>query len=166
MIDGRKTWRSIRSYLDRQINEDSISNLLSISKDKIDKAGDKAWSYTVIQNKKLITNLNKVIKKDMIKKSTIDIIKRLGKTPDFDMFYGAPTVIMISVKDTSKAIGNVCGDVIHKIVNDAKALGLSASWNSFIKYYNLNTIDLEDSETLNIPKDYTPYYAISIGYPS
>lgn len=151
-------WRSIRTYIDKQIGEESIKQLLKSGKEKFDNMGNKLWSFTVIQSKEQIEEINKLTKLDMIKKSSVPIIKRLGKTKDFDIFYGAPTIIMVSVKDKSKALGNICGESVHKIVNTAKKMGLSTNWNSFIKYHFF------DKSKLNIPEDYTPYYVISVGY--
>ncbi|MGL1892804.1 MAG: nitroreductase family protein [Spirochaetaceae bacterium] len=164
VLDNFRSWRSIRTYLDKQINDETIKQLLKDGKDKLETVGDKVWSFTVIQNKKIIKELNILTKKDMFKKSDVDIINRLGKTPDFDIFYGAPTVIMISVKDKSKAIGDACSDAIHNIITQAKNLGLAANWNSFVKYHFTDNNDPEEKQKLDIPDDYTPYYAISIGY--
>lgn len=153
-----KNWRSIRKYLDKQICDDAIKQLLKSGKEKLDIMGDKLWSFTVIQSKEQIDEINKLTKLDMKENSDVDIITRLGKTSDFDIFYGAPTVIMVSVKDKSKGLISICGDSVHNIVNKAKKLGLATNWNSFIKYHFF------DKTTLDIPEDYTPYYAISVGY--
>lgn len=159
-----KTWDSIRKYLDKQVCDDVIKDLLKAGKDKFDSMGDKLLSFTVIQNKDQIDELNKITKVDMTKKSDVDIVTRLGKTPDFDIFYGASTVIMISIKDRSKAFGDLCGDVIHNIVSAAKDLGLSAHWNSFVKYHFSDGVKKEEKQSLNIPDDYIPHYVISLGY--
>lgn len=159
-----KSWRSIRTYLDKQVCDDLVKDLIHAGKEKFDSMGDKLLSFTVIQDKEKIDKLNRVTKLDMMKKSSVDIVKRLGKTPDFDIFYGAPTVIMISVKDKSKIIGDLIADVIHKIIVAAKDLGLATNWNSFIKYHFTDDLSSEDKLLLNIPEDYTPHYVISVGY--
>lgn len=163
-LNSLRSWRSIRSYLDKQINDDYIRDLIKAGKEKVDVMGDKLLSFTVIQDKEKLEKLNNITKIEMVKKSSVEIVSRLGKTKDFDMFYGAHTVIMISVKDRSKVIGDVIGDVIHKIVTAAKDLGLAASWNGFIKYRFSDGIANEDKELLDIPDDYIPCYAISVGY--
>ncbi|MBN2617917.1 MAG: nitroreductase family protein [Spirochaetales bacterium] len=155
-FDSFKTWRSIRKYLEKQVCEETVGQLLKTGKDMLDSMGEKVLSFTVIRNKETIEELNRVAKKDMTKKSDVNIISRLGKTNDFDIFYGAPTVIMVSVKKGTKRISENCTDIILKIVETAKSLGLATSWNSFIKY--CNEIPLE------VPENYTPYFAISIGY--
>lgn len=153
-----KCWRSIRKYIDKQIADETIKQLLKSGKDIVGNVGDKLLSFTVIQGKEQIEEINALTKIDMIEQSEVPIIKRLGKTKDFDIFYGAPTVIMISVKDKSKVLGDLCGNCIHKIIENAKKMGLSTHWNSFVKYHFF------DKDSLDIPEDYTPYYAISIGY--
>lgn len=163
-LNSFKSWRSIRTYLDKQICDDLIKDLIAAGKDKFDVVGDKILSFTIIQDKEKIDKLNKSTKLDMMKKSSVDIVKRLGKTPDFDIFYGAPTVIMISVKDKSKIIGDLIADVVHKITIAAKDLGLATNWNSFIKYHFTDEMDTSEKELLNIPLNFTPKYVISIGY--
>ncbi len=160
-----KSWKSIRKYLDKQVCDDIIRDLLKAGKEKIDLVGDKLISFTVIQDKEKLEILNNKTKKDMVEKSTVDIISRLGKTPDFDMFNGASTVIMISIKDKSKIFVDIIGEVIHKIVTEAKELGLAAHWNSFVKYHFKDSGDHEILEELSVPENYTPYYVISVGYP-
>ncbi len=165
MFDTMKTWRSIRSYLDKQIGEDLIKSLITTGSDILNNTKEQFGLFTVIQDKETISELNTSTKSAMKKESTVEIIKRLGKTSDFDIFYGAPTVIMVSVKDKSKLIGDACNDAVQKIVSTAKSLGLTASWNSFVKYCFSEDTSSGVRNDLNIPENYTPCYAISIGYP-
>lgn len=165
-LNSFKSWRSIRTFLDRQVCDDVVKDLISSGRDKLDYMGEKLLSFTIIQDKEKIEKLNNVTKLGMMKKSSVDIIKRLGKTPDFDMFYGAPTVIMISVKKRSKVIGDIIADVVHKIITKAKDLGLATNWNSFVKYHFTDEMSAEDKLQLDIPEDYTPHYVISVGYPN
>ncbi|QEN04703.1 hypothetical protein EW093_08280 [Thiospirochaeta perfilievii] len=165
-LNSFKTWRSIRKYMDKQVCDDLIKDLIKAGRAKFDGMSEKFLSFTVIQDKDKLEKLNCITKVDMVKKSTIDIVSRLGKTPDFDMFYGAPTVIMISVKNRTKIIGDLIADVIQKIVMAAKDFGLVTNWNGFIKYHFTDGITTDEKELLDIPEDYTPYYVISVGYAS
>lgn len=166
ILNSFKSWRSIRKYMDKQVCDDLVTDLIKAGKVKFDSMSDKFLSFTVIQDKEKIEKLNKITKIDMMEKSSVDIVKRLGKTPDFDIFYGAPTVIMISVKDQSKILGDLIGDVVHKIITAAKDCGLATNWNSFIKYHFTDEINTSEKEQLNIPEDFTPYFVISVGYAS
>lgn len=150
-------WKSIRKSIDKQIGEETIKKLLKSGKERLDNLGEKLWTVTIIQGQEQIAEINKLTKQAMTKKSSVPIIKRLGKTKDFDIFYGAPTIIMISVKDRSKALSKICGDSVHRIINNAKNMGIQARWNSFIRY------NFFDKSKLDIPEGYTPYYAIAVG---
>lgn len=165
-LDTFKSWRSIRKCLDKQVCDDMIKEIITAGKDIFDSMGNKLLSFTVIHDKEEMNKLNKITKIDMTEKSSVNIVKKLGKTPDFDIFYGAPTAIMISVKDQTKTIGDKIGGVVYKIVSAAKDCGLVTNCNSFIKYHFTDGVDTVEKEKLNIPPDFTPYCVISLGYVS
>lgn len=140
----------------QQVSDDILKDLINMGK----TVGDKMLSFTVIQNREQLKELNKVAKDKMKVQEEVGIIKKLGKTRDFDIFYGAPTVILISVKEESKKLSKKCNDVIVKISEEAKKLGLAVNWNSFVKFLESET------ELSDIPENHKPVYAISIGYAS
>lgn len=151
-----KLWHSIRKFMGQQVSDDILKELISLGK----SVGDKMLSFTVIQSRDQLKKLNIVAKDKMKVQEDVKIIKKLGKTSDFDIFYGAPTVILISVKEESKKLSAKCNSVIVKISEEAKKLGLAVNWNSFVKF--LDPV----KELSEIPEDHKPVYAISLGYAS
>ncbi len=101
------------------------------------------------------------------------VVTAISKVPRFKKVYSlhvipflCNTVIYLPfyLKDGSQKIVDICSDAVNDIINTAKSMGLKANWNSFIKYHFNDGSSSELKENLDIPDEYTPYYAISIGY--
>lgn len=108
------TRRSIRSYEDRQVEQDKLDMVLEAGTYAPTAMGRQSPCIVVVQDKETVQKLNALN------------AKVLGN-PDANPFYGAPTVLVVfsngspnGVQDASLVMGN--------LMNAAHAVGLGSCW--------------------------------------
>ncbi|WP_066973398.1 nitroreductase family protein [Methanobrevibacter filiformis] len=87
--------RSIRSYLDENVNEDDLKKIVDTGK-IAPIAGE--FQITVVQNKDLIQKINDVAL-DTMKNSGNEFLESRAAIPGYQPLYGAPTLILLSAPE-------------------------------------------------------------------
>ncbi len=90
-----KNRRSVRKYSPEQIKDDELENILEAAIYAPTGHYDQPWHFTIIQNQDIINEINEGAKEAM-KQMEVEWISRLGSVKDFNIFHGAPTVIIVS----------------------------------------------------------------------
>lgn len=138
--------QSIRKYKKQQIDELQLEYILWAGMAApISRKDYKSIKITVVQDEKLLEEMRKAFGEKM------------------DPFYGAPTVIMVSSKQTPvkniECLNVAC--VIENMLLAATDLGLGNIYlTSFLKKIN----NRELLERLGIEEDYLPLSAVAVGY--
>lgn len=160
-----KERRSIRKYLPQQIKDEDLSLILEGATFAPSGHNAQPWHFTVIQNKELLDHLSNKTKEYMSKAETNWIIK-MGTNEKYHLFHNAPTVIIVSgLKDTNKELPYSpmadCSAAIQNMLLVAQSLGIASCWVGLTTFLFEHE---EDYKQLNIPEDYTPLFAIPLGY--
>lgn len=161
IIETIKNRRSIRSFKEKQISEKQLIEILEAGMYAPSSRNSQSWHFTVIQNKKIIKYISDESTKLMLK-SEDSVMVNMGKSMK-NIFYNAPTVIVISGNENSNSGAPVvdCAAAIENMLIASESLGLGSIWIGLVKFF----FTLQDEVTiLNIPKGYIPYYAIAVGY--
>ncbi len=146
--------RRVKEYKNQQINDEELMQVLEAGMNAPSGGNKQSAIFIVVQNREWIDKL------------CILNAKIAGAPDGWDVFYGAPTVIVVaastntpdSIKDGSLAIGNM--------LNAAYALGLGGRW--------INRADgmLEDDLGKQLLKeagyegDYIGVGNVILGYPA
>lgn len=137
-----KNRRSIRKYLPKQIKDQELDIILDSAIHAPTGGNNQPWHFTVIQNKEFIDYMNVEAKKAIIQNKKIvdsinteakkasddlpkfgDNILKLGNSKNFNIFYDAPTVIIVSGrKDTVSPFADCCA-AIQNMLLAAERLG-------------------------------------------
>lgn len=158
-----KKRRSIRGFKNEQIQDEELQAVLEAGI-YAPNAGDQAWHFTVIQNKKLLDKLN-LTAKEAAKQMDIGGIKELGSDENFNCLYGAPTLIIVSGKETSPIpLEADCAAAIQNMLLAAEAMGLGSCWIHFVLFGFYSPQRTELQKELKIPEGYRPYYSAVFGY--
>ena len=144
---------SVRKYKEKQINDEQLKMILDAAKKAPVGMGKyDEMQITVIQDKKLLEELNEEFQKSLNNQN-----KR--------MFHGAPTGIIVSGKPT-----NYCGMeydngacIIENMILMATDLNLGTVYLKGIILFLENNKEL--LEKLNIKKDFVPLAGMAVGYP-
>jgi len=151
--------RSVRSFKEEPIKDEDLLTILHAGRYAPSGMNRQPWLFTVIRNKEILAEINKLCKEDMLKAG----IER-AKNPDFCVYYNAPVVIIISGdKDVPTAIYD-CTLAMGNMFLAGWSLGVGSCWIHAI----IRVLNSEDGRELkyklNIPENHEVYSAGAFGY--
>ncbi len=162
-LDIIKKRRTTRKFKQMQISDDEIHAIIEAGLYAPSAHNDQSWHFTVVQNRELISELNTATKNEL-KNIPDPSIQSMANNEDLNIFYGAPTLVIISGENTASLPYVDCAAATENMFIAAESLGLGGCWNAFVGYYFSNNKDDKTKRKLSIPAGYTPYYAAVFGY--
>jgi nitroreductase len=157
-----KSRRSYRKYVPGQLKEEELNTILDAGMYAPSACNEQPWHFTVIQDKDLIDRINEETKKELVKSGSERFAER-AKDPDYHIFYNCPTVIVISGREGCFSPMTDCAAASQNMLLAAESLDIGSCWIGLVGYYFRADMDRSKNE-LNIPAEYTPYYALCFGY--
>ena len=156
-IAGR---RSVRQYREEQIKDAELHAILEAGLQAPSGHNDQSWYFAVIQNRERIDEINEGCKAGM-QKSNVEWIVDLGKKEKYNIFYNAPTIVIVAAKkDAVSMVADVCA-AIENMMIAAESLDIGSCWMGFARF---NFSDPESYRKIGIPDGYEVLYGITIGY--
>lgn len=166
MNDTLKTIRkrvSHRQYAQTQLTDEQLKAITQAALQSPSANNRQPWHFTVVQDTKLIQKIHDAAAKVALKREPSQRSPRYDDK-SFQIFYYAPTVIIISSEDTLYAPID-CGIAVQNIALAAESLGLG----SVILGLPRDAFAGEDKEALEkqlgFPEGYRFQIAISLGTP-
>lgn len=156
--------RSVRSYKEEQIKDEEIMALLESGAWAPSGHNMQPCYFTVVQNKELMKEMSDGAKY-AVKDAEDEIIHKMANNSNFNVFYEAPTVIVVSYKDDAITPVEDISAATENILLQAESMGLGTCWNGFVFGIFRGPEKEKFMNKLEIPEGYTPYHAISVGYP-
>ncbi len=144
--------RTIRAYRPEQISEEELADILHTARYAPSSMGLQARHFTVIQDKKLISDIV-----DTTVKNGGQFVS--GHVP----FYNAPTVIVVSAPESSKYNREDAACAVMSLMLAAHAYNLGTC---YICSVLSGLRDTEIMKRLKLPANYVPLGCIALGYPS
>lgn len=158
-----KQRRSIRSYQDEQIKDEELQAVLEAGL-YAPYSWDKARHFTVIQNKKLLDELN-IAAKEAAKQMSSEHFRELGNNESFNCLYNAPTLIIVSGNgQVPIPVEADCAAATENMLIAAESIGLGSCWIFFAMLAFNSPQGFEFRNELKIPEGYKPYYSFVVGY--
>ncbi len=160
IIKNIKERRSTRKFKEEQIKDEELQVIIEAGIYAPSAHNQQPWHFTVIQNKDIISEINKESKKVM-KDCNDRWITKIGNNDKFDIHYNAPTVILVSGKKDCYSPLVDSSAAIQNMLLAAESIGIGSCWIGLSKF----CLSQEDKvEKLNIPNGYEPHYTIALGY--
>lgn len=179
LIQLIKTRRSIRQYEDKEIDEDTIKEIIEAGKYAPSAENRQPWKFIVITNKKLIQELSNEIKKQLtlilrkrfIKKTSLakelkdqnvkQFISAIAYSEEDKIFFNAPVVVFIVTED-KPMYDESCACCAQNIMLAAHSKGIGSCWIGFA-----HIIDEDQTiiDKIGIPKNHHISATITLGYP-
>lgn len=144
--------RSTRGFNDVQLTEEQLQALVDAALASPTARNTQMWRFSFVQNKAVLDELR------------AHMAQQLDK-PDYDVFYGAPTVVVISrpVEAQNRFVDIDCGIACENIVLAAHGMGLG----SVIIGMVMDAFQSEKGEYFNkavgIPEGHRFAVAIALG---
>jgi len=157
-VIGRR--RSVRSYTAIQTTDDDLDAVVEAGM-YAPSAGGQAWHFTVVQNKKLLAELNAAAK--AVAKHAGGFLATLAADETYDCLHGAPTLIVVSGDEQSPSPQVDCAAATENMLIAAESLGLGACWLFFVTLAFGSPRAAELRQALEIPGGYRPYAAAVFG---
>jgi nitroreductase len=167
-ISGR---RSTREYQSRVPDENLIRSLIEAATLAPNAVNEQPWTFTVVRDQGVLKQLSHDAKAHMLATMTPGIAAgaraehfriRLDN-PDFQIFYDAPALIVISGSTAGSYIVEDCALAAENLMLMAHSMGLGSCWIGLAQGY-LSTP--AGKKTLGLPASCVPVAPIIVGYPS
>ncbi|VBB07300.1 nitroreductase [Lucifera butyrica] len=162
-LNSIKNRRSTRNFKSEQIKAEELQAVLEAGIYAPSAGNQQAWHFTVIQNKELLTWLNREAKKKA-KQLKIEHLQTMASNESFNIFYGAPTVILVSGEENAVVIESDCAAATQNMLLAAESIGLGSCWVDFVIIAFTGSEGEEYLENLGIPDGYKPYASVALGY--
>lgn len=155
--------RSVRRYSDEQISEDDLNLILKAAQFAPSLNSVQPWHFTVVQNKEIMNILNIDIKRELIT-SANPLFVSWAKDLNFNIFYNAPTIIIVSGEKSWLSPIAPCAAATENMLLAAESLGLGSCWIGVASVIFTEVKVAKYTKMLQIPDGYEPFYAVALGY--
>jgi len=162
-IAGR---RSVREYTAEAIEERVIERLILAAVLAPNAVNLQPWTFTVVRDRKLLDQISRDAKQHL--KATLpegartEHFRSMLGDPQFQIFYNAPALILISGEAQGPWIVEDCALAAQNLMLSAHAAGLGSCWIGFAQSF-LNTP--AGKALLGLPAAWVPVAPIIIGHP-
>jgi len=162
-ISGR---RSVREYTTQGVDEQMILRLINAAILAPNAVNQQPWTFTVVRDQNLLDRISRDAKSHMLVTMPAaphsDHFRSSLSDPNFQIFYHAPVLILISAEVQGPWIVEDCALAAENLMLVACAMGLGTCWIGFAQGF-LNTP--EGKKALDLPAGCVPVAPIIVGYP-
>lgn len=162
-IAGR---RSTRDYTTEAVDEKLILRLIDAAVQAPSSMNQQPWTFTVIRDQALLERISQEAKAWVLATTPVgehsSHFQTLLSDEDFQLFYHAPVLVLISGNEPNQCIEN-CALAAENLMLAAYAEGLGTCWIGFAQGY-LNTP--QGKHALGLPAEWTPVAPIIVGHPT
>jgi nitroreductase len=159
------TRRAVREFTDAPVDEKMLRQLINAAVQAPSAVNQQPWSFCVVRDKTTLARISHEAKAHMLRTSQAGLshhFHEILNDPQFDIFYHAPALIVISsVAESPWAIED-CSLAAENLMLSARAAGLVTCWIGFAQTW-LGTP--EGKAALNLPANYLPVAPIIVGHP-
>ncbi|HAG11072.1 MAG TPA: nitroreductase [Desulfotomaculum sp.] len=158
-----KRRRSIRKFKDEQIADSEVQEILNSALLAPNAMNRQKLHFTLIQNKNLLDKMAQRIKENMLDSRIAPLVDR-ASSPDYNTFYNAPTVILISGEGKAPFIQIDCGAAAQNITLASESLNIGSCLITSSGYLFSTFRDNDLKNELGIPTGYSHICTVALGY--
>ncbi len=162
-ITGR---RSVREYTDQAVDEQTIRRLIAAAVLAPNAVNQQPWTFAIVRERNRLDRISREAKAHMLGAMAAGVHSERFQTllgdSDFDIFYGAPALIVISASAQGPWIVEDCALAAENLMLAAFAEGLGTCWIGFAQSF-LNTPN--GKAALGAPEAWVPVAPIIVGRP-
>ncbi len=159
-----KERRTTRKFKEEQVKKETLEAIIEAGLYAPSAHNQQSWHFTVVQDANLIEDLN-VATKEACLSVPDEAIQKMAANEGFNIFYKAPTVVIVSGNDSSIMPQVDCAAATQNMFIAAESLEVGGCWNGFVGILFSGERRDEYIKKLQIPEGHTPYYAAVFGYP-
>jgi nitroreductase len=164
--DAISSRRSVREYTTQAVDEQTIHRLINAAILAPNAVNQQPWTFTVVRDQDRLDRISRGAKFHMLMTMPAsphsDHFRSLLNDPNFQIFYHAPVLMLISASAQGPWIIEDCALAAENLMLAACATGLGTCWIGFAQSF-LNTP--EGKQLLDLPADCVPVAPIILGHP-
>jgi nitroreductase len=157
--------RAVREFTKEPVDETIIRQLIEAAIQAPSAVNQQPWRFTVVRDKALLTSISCEAKAHMLRLSPAALgshhFDDILSDAKFDIFYGAPVLIVISAGAGPWAIED-CALAAENMMLTAHASGLGTCWIGFAQGWFGTS---EGKSVLKLPEIDVPVAPIIVGHP-
>jgi nitroreductase len=165
-IETIYTRRAVREFTPEPVDDKVLPRLMGAAIQAPSAVNQQPWSFSVVQDKALLARISREAKAHTLKSPPAGVVthhfQKLLSDPNFDIFYSAPVLIVISAMAESPWAVEDCSLAAENLMLMARALGLGTCWIGFAQAW-LGTP--AGKAALGMPAGYLPVAPIIVGHP-
>ncbi len=158
--------RSVREYAEQAVDQQTIRRLIAAAILAPNAVNQQPWTFTAVRERNRLDRISREAKAHMLATMPASVHSQHFQTilgdPEFDIFHGAPALIVISASEQGPWIVEDCALAAENLMLAAFAEGLGTCWIGFAQSY-LNTPD--GKAVLGLPEAWVPVAPIIVGRP-
>ena len=164
-----RTRCSVRTYAPGKLSWSTVTELLLAAVRAPTAMHEEPWGFAVIQDPGLLKRISEQARRLLADEPHPELLHRGGPAldvfarPDFDVFHGAGTLIVIGSESDGRFVAADCWLAAANLMFEASALGLGTC----IIGSALGALNLPEMKTdIGVPDDFTAVAAIVVGTPA
>ena len=158
--------RSARDFTSETIDEAIIRMLIDAAVQAPSAVNQQPWSFCVVRDKAVLAKISREAKAYMVRSTPIGLMshhfQQVLNDPNFDIFYHAPVLIVISTVSEIPWAVEDCALAAENLMLAARGAGLGTCWIGFSQGW-LGTP--QGKAILKLPAAHKPVAPIIVGHP-
>lgn len=155
--------RSIRHYRPDQIKTEDIKTIVEAGIYAPSAMNQQKWHFTVVRNKGMLDKMMATVKTNILS-SDMPGMKERAESPDFNVYYNAPAVIIITADEDARFTEIDCGIAAENMALAAASLGIGSVLLGMGAFALEGDAGKPLKNELGIPDNYQHIISISLGY--
>lgn len=160
------TRRAVRDFTTEPVDKETLRGLIDAAIQAPSAVNQQPWSFCIVRDNAVLAQISREAKAHMVRTSPVGLVShhfdQLLNDPNFDIFYHAPALIVISTVSAIPWAVEDCSLAAENLMLAARAEGLGTCWIGFAQAW-LGTP--EGKALLQLPATYMPIAPIIVGHP-
>jgi len=159
-----KSRRSVRLFKPEPLKEADINAILEAGCYAPSAMNGQSWHFTAIQSQELLTRMSRQVR-ELIKDLDSPRIQERLKDANWQAFYHAPALIVVSGRQDARFHLTDCAAATQNMLLAAASLDIGSCWIGIIAQLFESPQGSQLAQEMMIPEGYQPLYSVALGYP-
>ena len=155
--------RSIRKYQKKPIPDGEMKAIAEAAIHAPSAMNQQKWHFTVVQSPEMIAKMNETIRENLLS-SGVEFLAERAKSPDFNVFHGAPALIMVTAEEDARFTEIDCGAAAENIALAAESLNIGSCFIGMAEFLFASDDAKKVKQELGIPENYRHIITVVLGY--
>ncbi len=158
--------RAVREYTAESVDPATLQELIKSATLAPSAMNEQAWRFTVVTDKALLSQISRSAKahmlSDLAEGPHLDHFRDVLSDANFDIFYGAPVLVVISAPKHLQWAVEDCSLAAENLMLAARARNLGTCWIGFAQSWLATP---EGRATIKLDDGQVPVAPIIVGHP-